>query len=223
VGFGIDRRARSRKAKGGLRALIGRAPDAREVGDRLVRIAKRMLKGKVTDASAKRITVAFHPAASPVRIAVLPDGDLEVRGETSSLGPGYHADVLDQLAPVLDELDYVWDGDEPEPRAAMTAWFAAELARGATRIGMPADRTFVVDAVVQTALGPRDRAWCDAVIADPMRASDAFLWWGDGAGERERSRALFARCCMPARVRLKPGASDSFATAASSGVPCAFL
>jgi hypothetical protein len=192
VGFGIERRAHSRKAKGGLRALIGRAPDAREVGDRLVRIAKRMLKGAVTDASAKRITLALHPAASPVRIVVLPDGDLEIRAETSAVGPGYHADVLARLAPILDELDYVWDGDEPEPRAAMAAWFAAELARGATRIGMPADRSFKVDAAVQTALGPRDRAWCDAVLADPLRAADAFPWWSAEAGERERSRALCA-------------------------------
>jgi len=192
VGFGIDRRARSRKAKAGLRALIGRAPDAREVGDRLVRIARRMLKGAVTDASAKRITLELHPAASPVRIVVLPDGDLEVRGETSAVGPGYHADVLARLAPVLDELDYVWDGDEPEPRGAMAAWFASELARGAPRIGMPADRSFKVEAAVQTALGPRDRTWCDAVIADPLRAADAFPWWSTEAGERQRSRALCA-------------------------------
>ena len=192
MGFGIERRARSPKAKGGLRALIGRAPDAQEVGDRLVRIAKRMLKGAVTDASPKRITLALHPAASPVRIVVLPDGDLEVRAETSVVGPGYHADVLARLAPILDELDYVWDGAEPDPRAAMAAWFADELARGATRIGMPADRSFKVDAAVQTALGPRDRAWCDAVLADPLRAADAFPWWSAEAGERERSRALCA-------------------------------
>lgn len=192
MGLGIDRRARSRKAKAGLRALIGRAPDAREVGDRLKLIAKRMFKSAVTDASAKRVTLELHPAASPVRIVVLPDGDLEVRGDTVALGPGYHAEVVARLAPILDELDYVWDGDEPDPRAAMTAWFAAELARGATRIGMPADRSFKVDAVVQTALGPRDRAWCDAVIADPARAADAFPWWSSGAGERERSRALCA-------------------------------
>lgn len=151
-----------------------------------------MLKSAVTDASPKRVTLQLHPAASPVRIVVLPDGDLEIRGDTGSVGPGYHADVLARIAPVLDELDYVWDGDEPDPRAAMTAWFAAELARGATRIGMPADRSFKVDAVVQTALGPRDRAWCDAVLADPLRAADAFPWWSGEAGERERSRALCA-------------------------------
>jgi hypothetical protein len=190
VGFGIDRRARSRKAKAGLRALVGRAPDAREVGDRLVRIARRMLKSAVTDASPRRVTLSLHPAASPVRIAVLPDGDLEIRGETSAIGPPYHAYVLEQLAPILDELDFVWDGDEPEPRAAMAAWFAAELTAGATRIGMPADRSFKVDAAVQTALGPRDRAWCDAVIAEPARAADAFPWWDDGPGQPERSRAL---------------------------------
>ena len=141
MGFGIDRRARSPKAKGGLRALIGRAPDARETGDRLVRIAKRMLKGAVVDASPRRVTLSFHPAAPPVRIAVLPDGDLEVRGETSALGPGYHAHVLARLAPVLDELDYVWADDAVEDdaqlRTAITGWLAAELAAGRPGSGCP--------------------------------------------------------------------------------------
>jgi len=76
VGFGIARRARSRKAKGGLRALLGRAPDAREIGDRLMRIARRMLGEAVVDATAKRVTLQLHPAAGPVRIVVLPDGSV---------------------------------------------------------------------------------------------------------------------------------------------------
>src|SRR5438045_1783420 len=89
VGFALCRRARSRKAKGGLRSLLGRAPDAAEVGDRLARIARRMLKELVRDATARRVTLDLHPAAGPVRIAVLPDGDLEVTGDTGAVGPGY--------------------------------------------------------------------------------------------------------------------------------------
>jgi hypothetical protein len=57
---------------------------------------------------------------------------------------------------------------------------------------MPTDRSFKVDAPVQTAMGPRDQAWCDAVRADPSHAADAFPWWDDGPGLRERSRALAA-------------------------------
>lgn len=192
MGFGLARQARSRKAKGGLRALLGRAPDAREVGERLMRIARRMLGEAVVDASAKRVTLDLHPAAGPVRIAILPDGDLEIRGETSAVGPGYHAYVVAQLAPVLAELDYVWAEDEEDPRTAMCAWLAGEIAAGATRFGVPAELDFQIDAALLTPLGPRDRAWCDAVIAEPARAADAFAWWDDGPGQLERSRALLA-------------------------------
>ena len=53
--FGIERRARSRKARSGLRALFGGGPpDAREVGERLVRLARRMFKDAVIDASTRR-------------------------------------------------------------------------------------------------------------------------------------------------------------------------
>jgi CheY-like chemotaxis protein len=54
VSFGVDVRARSRKAHKGLRALLGKAPDAREVGDRLVRLAKRAFKGLIVDATTRR-------------------------------------------------------------------------------------------------------------------------------------------------------------------------
>jgi hypothetical protein len=162
MAFGISRRARSTRAKAGLRSLLGKAPDAREVGDRLSRLVKRMLGDAVVDATSKRITLQLHPDAAPVRIVVLPDGDLEVTGETASVGPGYHASINAALAPVLAELDYVWDADEPDPATAMTTWLANELKAGATRICIPAELSFVIDAAVLTPLGPRDAAWRDA-------------------------------------------------------------
>lgn len=204
--FGITRRARSRKARSGLRALLGgKPPDAREVGDRLVRLARRMFKDAVTDASPKRITLSLLPAAPPVRLLVLPEGDLELRAETAGIGPGYHADVLARIAPMLEELEFVWaeggdgDGDDGgggdergDPGPRMLAWLAAELAGGAARIGMPSARSFRIDCAVQTAMGPRDAAWRDAVIADPARGADAFAWWERGPGHKERARALLA-------------------------------
>lgn len=191
----IERRTRPRKARTGLRALaglFGGAPDAKELGERLVRIARRMFRAELVDASGRRLTLRLHAAASPVRIDVLPDGQLEIRAETTQLGPGYHEHVLARLQPLLDELDLVWDGDAPDARTAMAAWFAGELARGATQIGMPSDRTFRVDAAVLTAMGPRDRAWCEAVLAEPLRCADAFAWWDAGPGQAERARALLA-------------------------------
>jgi len=151
-----------------------------------------MLGEAVVDASPKRVTLELHPAAGPVRIIVLPDGDLEITGETSVIGPGYHAEVVARIAPVLAELDFVWTEDEPDPRTAMSAWLARELAAGATRIGVPAELDFQIAAAVLTPMGPRDRAWCDAVIADPERGADAFAWWDDGPGQLERSSALLA-------------------------------
>jgi hypothetical protein len=192
VGFGLHLRARSRKAKGGLRALLGKAPEAREVGTRLGWLARRMLKDAVLDVAPKRVTLQLHPAAAPVRIAVLPDGDLEVRGDTARIGPGYHTHVLATLAPLLEELEFVWAEPPGDPQAGILAWLVDELSSGADRIGMPADRTFVVDAPVLTAMGPRDAAWCEAVLADPARGADAFAWWDTGPGHAERARALLA-------------------------------
>ncbi len=151
-----------------------------------------MFKSAVTDATAKRVTLALHPGAPPLRITVSTDGDLEVRGVTSTVGPGYHADVLVRLQPMLDELEYAWVAEEEAPRRAFARWVADELAGGARSIGMPEGRIFKIDAAVVTPLGPRDNAWVDAVIDEPDKCADAFPWWYDGAGQRERSCALLA-------------------------------
>lgn len=195
MGHGIDRRARSKRPKAGLRALLGRAPDAAEVGERLVRLARRVFKSRVIDATPKRVTIKLHPYAAPLRIVVLPDGDLELRAETSAVGPGYHAEVLARIAPILEELEFTLEGEADEPKHELAHWLAGELRAGATRIGMPADRTFKLDPAygpIQTAMGPRDAAWRDAVLADPMHGADAFAWWSRGAGREAMSRALLA-------------------------------
>ncbi|HET9623639.1 MAG TPA: hypothetical protein VFP84_19840, partial [Kofleriaceae bacterium] len=93
------------------------------------------------------------------------------------------------------ELDYAWDDDDFAPRGEALGWLADELRAGATRIGMPAGRTFVIgdrDAAVHTAMGPRDAAWRAAVLADPAAGRDAFAWWERGPGRLERARALWA-------------------------------
>jgi hypothetical protein len=193
VGFAIDRRARSKRPKAGLRALLGRAPSAAEVGERLTWLARRSLKGKVIDATPKRVTASLHPYASPIRIAVLPDGDLEIHAETSAVGPGYHAEVLARIAPILDELEFTLEGEPDDPKQLLASWLVDELRGGATQIGMPADRVFKLDPAlgpIQTALGPRTAAWRDAVIADPARGADAFAWWNRGPGREALSRGL---------------------------------
>jgi hypothetical protein len=192
MGFGFERRARSRKARGGLRSLLRKPPDAREVADRLGRLLPRLWKDAELEVSARRITAALHPFAPALRITVAPDGALEVRGEAAAVGPGYYDEVTARLRPILDELDYVWDGDELDPRQAMLGWLARELGAGARQIAMPKGRRFLVGAPIQTAMGPRDAAWRDAVLADPRAGRDAFAWWEHKPGHAERSRAVLA-------------------------------
>ena len=180
MGFGIDLRARSRKGKG----LFRRAPDPREIADRLGWLTRRLFKAKnpshVSLFSGARVSLTLE------------DVELRVEGETSGVGPGYHADVIARLAPLLDELDFVWTAPPPslaEIQQQMTGWLVGELRAGATKWGV--ERPFVVDAPVVTPLGPRDAAWRDQVIAGGSPA-DAFPWWDEGPGHAARARALLA-------------------------------
>ena len=190
VSFRFERSARPRRARTGVRAWFSRPPDAREVGDRLRRLVPRLWRdAELSKGGALR--VVLHPAAPALTIAVGADAEVTIAGDAGAVGPGYCDEALARLAPVLDELDYAWD-DAPRPRDAMLDWLAGELRGGATRIGMPSDRAFLVDAPIQTALGPRDAAWRDAVLADPAAGADAFAWTERGPGQLARSRALLA-------------------------------
>ena len=194
VGFRFERRARSRKARTGLASWFGKPPSAREACGRLRRLLPRVWKGAPLSLSSAQITADLHPFAPALEIAIAADGALCVRGEAGAVGPGYCDEAIARLEPVLAELDYAWDETPapPDIRDAMLLWLAGELRAGATRIGLPADRTFLVDAPIQTAMGPRDAAWRDAVLADPRAGADAFAWWERGPGRLERSRALLA-------------------------------
>jgi hypothetical protein len=191
VGFGIDRRARTRKGRG----LFRRAPEPREVADRLGRLVRRMAKGAVVRTGWRKdrfvVELGFHPAAPAIVLSVEANGELAVRGETGTIGPGYHADVIARLEPMLEELDYVWSEPEDDIPQAMCRWLADEL-RSPGQVKLGEIRELVLDAPVLTMLGPRDAVWRDAVLADPSRASDAFAWWQNGPGQAARSRALLA-------------------------------
>lgn len=182
----MNRVARSTKLR--KRGLFGGAkkpPDAGEIGARLQRLAGRIVKGSVLDATPRRVTLQLHANASPVRVVVTPAADLEVTFDTGALGPGYAAFVLARLQPVLDELEYAWIETEEDVEAEHLAWLRAQLAGAPpVKIQMPPERTFVVDAPVLTALGPRDASW--------RGGPDAFAWWEDKPGRAARARALLA-------------------------------
>jgi hypothetical protein len=194
VGFGIDLRARSTKSRG----LFRKGPDPRDIGERVGRLVRRVVSGGVVRAgwSGERYIaeLRLHPAAPVATLSVEPDGELRLRAETAPLGPGYHADVIARMAPLLDELDFAWTEpfEAAQTQRAMCEWLAGELRTGTpVRLGIPEQRRFrVADAPALTLAGPRDAAWRDAVLADPMRAADAFPWWDVGPGRAARAKAL---------------------------------
>ncbi len=195
VGFGIDLRARSRKGRG----LFRKGPDAREIGDRIGRLIRRVVKDGVERAGWKQdrylVDLRILPGGPIATLTVEPDADLWLRGDSASLGPGYQVELITRLGPLLDELDFVWatPTDLAATQAATCAWLAGELAAGTpVTFGIPETRRFRIDAPVITPLGPRDADWRAAVIANPAHAVDAFPWWDRGAGRVELARALRA-------------------------------
>lgn len=194
MGFGIDRRARSRKGRG----LFRKGPDPKEIGERVARLIRRVVKDGVERAGWKQdrylVDLKLMPNGPIATLTVEPDAELWLRGETAALGPGYHVELITRLAPLLDELDYVWT--EPTElvatQAAICQWLAGEMGAGRFQFGIPNDRRFRIESPVLTPLGPRDDSWRERVIADPTRAADAFPWWDSGPGRLERARSLLA-------------------------------
>jgi hypothetical protein len=196
VGFRIDLVAKSRKGRG----LFRKGPDPREVGDRLARLARRMLRDAVSRAGTKGdryiVELACHPAAPPATLVVEPSAEIHLRADVAAVGPGYQLHLVELLDPILDELDYAWTEtcDLAAARAALCLHVLGEVreAAGQVRIGMPDARRFRLDAPVLTPLGPRDEEWRVRLLADAAHAADTFAWWDVGPGRKELSRALLA-------------------------------
>jgi hypothetical protein len=174
VGFPFELRAKSRKGKG----LFRKAPDPRDITERFGRLLRRMHKDAVVGKKLVINNVA-------VTMTVTDEAELVATGDCG-LGPGFVADVVGKLAPILDELDYVWT--EPFDLAACQAKLRSELAdqvqKGQTRFGVPGGRKFRIDTPILTALGPREASWATY--------EDAFPWWETGPGRQALARALVA-------------------------------
>lgn len=194
MGSGIDLRARTTKGRG----LFRKAPDPKEIAERVARLLRRVLKDTVvrTGHKGERFIAELKtlPGAPVATFSVEPDGTLALTGDMTMVGPGLVLDLVGRLAPLLDELDYAWTSPPTSTslQRELCDQVARELRAGATRIGISSARGFRIDAAVLTALGPRDAAWRDAVLADPARASDAFAWWETGPGRGDLARALLA-------------------------------
>lgn len=172
MGFPFELRAKSRKGKG----LFRKAPDPRDITERFGRLLRRMHKDAVV---GKKLVIN----GVAVTLTVTDDAELVATGD-AWLGPGFVADVVAKLSPILDELDFVWT--EPFDLATwqtkLRDQLAAQVREGQTRFGVPASRKFRIDAPVLTALGPRAAGW--------TTYEDAFPWWETGPGRQALARAL---------------------------------
>jgi hypothetical protein len=179
--------------------LFRKGPGARESGERVGRLIRRVVKDGVERAGWKQdryhVELRILAGGPVATLTVEPEAELWLRGDSATLGPGYQTELVARLATLLDELDYVWamPTDLAATQAATCAWLAGELAPGTpVAFGIPDTRRFRIDAPIVTPLGPRDEAWRAAVLANPAHAADAFPWWERGPGRVELARALVA-------------------------------
>lgn len=146
-----------------------------------------------------RLLVGLSPLSQPVTFELGSPGTLTVETKTSTLGPGYHAWVVDILKAVGVRCGIEWDWSEDETEFARDGDFAAlqEAMSGflgafATSVlshdpggpvlinaGMGGERTLRTDFTL-TPLGPRDRAWWERArrLRGTGEASRQFYpWW----------------------------------------------
>jgi hypothetical protein len=209
--------------------LLKRTPAAATVLEQVLSSVENRRGELLDDAWREDATLALslHPAAEPAYVAV--DGGYVVVGaQTSSAGPGYHAfvyELADELATDLgvtwhpsddeffDETGYREHRDVGDLQDEMLAWLGAvsaavaeEVDGGAANIAvaMPLGHGFAELDAVTTPLGPRSRAWVEAVAADAAHGLDFFAWWEPGFGPRYlRGRALTNLWCrIPWRAPL---------------------
>ena len=156
------------------------------------------------------VLVSLHPAAAPAELRLGASGRVRVCATTTPAGPGYHAYLCDLLRQFADEFEVTWDTDACDDptgyfadrdRTAVEVHFRGWLGtacagllhhggRGPLSLGLPAAHGLTYPAEVLTPLGPRDRDWLAAVVADPQRGCDFFAWWDpklDAAFYRNRA------------------------------------
>ncbi len=155
------------------------------------------------------LLVVFHPAVPPVELRLGGSGKLRVYAITCPAGPGYHIFLCNLLRQMADDFALTWiDDDCSDPtgyfqtqqRAVCEQRFLASLselcAAGPAAVGLPPDHGFTYPAEVLTPVGPRTRAWCADVAADPAKGRDFFPWWNPQLDAAfYRGRALVRLWC----------------------------
>ncbi len=167
---------------------------------------------------AEAVEVVLHPAAESVDFVLEAGESLRVMAKTSTVGPGYHAYLVDLLRALGDELGVHWDeaeddtgyfanGDFATVEQEMLAWIGgvARLVLQKDAMGLmvslPTTHRFVFDGALATPVGPRELAWVEAVATDPARGMDLFPWWGRGRDARQLLGTVLCRMWTEVRWR----------------------
>ncbi len=137
-----------------------------------------------------------HPLSEPLRLTWHERGEVEVETKTSTVGPGYHAWLVDLLEAVGREVGLEWDWSQDELPYSTTRDFVVlqrefdehlgALAtvvldtnhEGGMAINLGLGQPQLKGAYTSTVLGPRDRAWWDRASRESGAvARDFCLWW----------------------------------------------
>jgi len=172
---------------------------------------------------SEAVEVVLHPAAESVDFVLEAGDGLRVMAKTSTVGPGYHAYLVDLLRGLGDELGVHWEsveddtgyyagGDFSTVEREMLVWIGAvarlvlEKDAVGLMVSLPTTHRFAFDGALATPLGPRSIDWVKAVAADPSVGRDLFPWWGRGVDAQQRlSRVL---CRMWTEVRWREPITD---------------
>ena len=190
LGFQIHGSARGR---GLLRRKPSHAELCRQLQDAIFQAVPDPLQHRLLRFAAhpEGMEVTFHPAAEPVEFGFGDDGELVVSAKTSTVGPGYHAmlvELVDAIGPPAgidwdwsdldeeegDETGYHKDRDFGALQDEMLAWLKGladlllqnyEDERGQIALCMPIHYRLVTGQFAHSPLGFWDRAWFEALAA----------------------------------------------------------
>lgn len=130
-------------------------------------------------------------------VEITPEGKnaIQVYGQTSPLGPGYHrylCDTVNMMGKALnlkwkiieEDTGYFQGGDPARIEEMMLMWLGAcakrivELRTNGEypRINMNLDEGFQFEGIL-TPMGPRDDVWLEQTAANPNLGIDIFPWW----------------------------------------------
>ena len=198
--------------------LRGRVTEPESLLDRLATRLEEEPWFSSLRVDSEAVEVVLHPAAESVDFVIEGTGGLRVMAKTSTVGPGYHAYLVDLLRAVGDELGVRWDeveddtgyfanGDFAAVQREMLAWIGgvARLVLQKDAMGLmvslPTTHRFVFDGALATPLGPRELSWVQAVAAEPSLGADLFPWWGRGRDARQRLGSVLCRMWTEVRWR----------------------